>query len=226
MTAGHRHLLKTSRLIHLIVSMFGMVALLFFAVTGLLLNHEADWFDLDDQVTETTHYLPSDLVHEIQTAAKKKVAEVRRSAEMSTDQPMPTDLSIKIAEFKVVEFFRTAYDTRGEARCDLNEDVIGVDFKSPGRNVVAEIQCQEGTFKLISRSKGLLGKFLDLHRGKNKGSGLIWSLLLDASCVIMVFLSMTGLVIWSSLKTRRVAGLLALMSGITATVGIYLLWVP
>jgi hypothetical protein len=206
--------------------MLGMLALLFFAITGLLLNHEADWFELDDQLSEIDQPMPSHLLNETREAVKKKAEEMRRLAVTELAEPPAADSAIQLAELKLVEFFRTVYDARGESRCDLNEDSIVVDFKAPGRSLVAEIRCQEGTIRMTSRSKGLLGKLLDLHRGKNKGSGWVWSLLLDTTCVVLVFLSATGLFIWSSLKTRRLVGLAALGGGIISTLSIYLWGVP
>ena len=46
MSHGHRLLLKWAHTIHVYATLFGFTLLLFFAVTGFLLNHE-DWFGLD-----------------------------------------------------------------------------------------------------------------------------------------------------------------------------------
>ena len=43
MTLAHRLLLKWARTVHVYVTLFGFVLLLFFAVTGFMLNHE-NWF--------------------------------------------------------------------------------------------------------------------------------------------------------------------------------------
>ena len=43
MNSAHRHVLRWSRSLHVYLTLFGLVLLLFFAVTGFMLNHE-DWF--------------------------------------------------------------------------------------------------------------------------------------------------------------------------------------
>ena len=52
MSHGHRILLKCARLVHVYLTMFGCLLILFFAVTGFMLNHE-DWF-LSDSEEETS----------------------------------------------------------------------------------------------------------------------------------------------------------------------------
>src|SRR5437588_11983841 len=62
MTAGYRWALKAARHVHLVVSVFGLLVLLFFGLTGLMLNHP-DWFALDEPQTQTvTGGLPSHLL--------------------------------------------------------------------------------------------------------------------------------------------------------------------
>ncbi len=58
MKLAHRLLLKWARLLHVYLTLFGFVTLLFFAVTGFMLNHE-NWF-LPTQIT--TGKIPTELL--------------------------------------------------------------------------------------------------------------------------------------------------------------------
>jgi len=50
MSPAYRRLLKASRTAHVYLTLFGLVLILFFAVTGFMLNHE-DWFGMTDPRT-------------------------------------------------------------------------------------------------------------------------------------------------------------------------------
>jgi hypothetical protein len=64
----------------------------------------------------------------------------------------------------------------------------------------------------------------DMHRGKS--SGAAWGLVIDAVSIIFVIVSITGLILWSSLRSRGKHGLLTIMLGLAAGLVVYFLFVP
>src|SRR5438067_1400905 len=153
MTARYRWLLKAARLVHLTLSMFGLLVLLFFGLTGLILNHP-DWLKQDEAQERTeTGALPSRLL--------------RR----------PLD-KLLIVEHLRSEYGITAPMTDYE---DDHPEQLTVVFKAPGRDsrVVIERKKQdapeegdeppekkEGDLTVTHRTHNLAGRLADLHRGQ------------------------------------------------------------
>ena len=64
MTSHHFRLLfkKWSRLIHIYLSMLGLLVILFFSITGIMLNHE-EWFGFaEPRIRKTEGTLPAALL--------------------------------------------------------------------------------------------------------------------------------------------------------------------
>ena len=58
MSRFHRWLLKTARTIHVYVTLLGLALILFFAITGFMLNH-IEWFEFE-QVRTVSRSLRTD----------------------------------------------------------------------------------------------------------------------------------------------------------------------
>ena len=199
MTQGYRRLLKWMRALHIYVTLFGLLLLLFFAVTGFMLNHE-DWFGLDEPRRETMQggTLPTALLAE---------------ADEET------------LELAVTEWVRREYGATGqvdEFRAEADSLTLG--FKAPGRQTEATIDRTNGQVEVVHETTGLAGRLTDLHRGK--GSGDAWALIIDGVAVLVLIISATGLFLWTTLRTRRQLGVTALVLGITSFVAAYFLLVP
>jgi hypothetical protein len=193
---GHRLVIKWARTVHVYLTLFGFALLLFFAVTGFILNHE-DWFGLDEPHK-----------HE-------------RTGTMPVRFLKPLD---KLA---VVEALRADYGAVG-ALDSIKEDADGqrvlAVFKAPGRQIEAEIECDDGKTVVTHESRGALGMLTDMHRGKS--SGAAWGLVIDAVSILFVIVSLTGLILWSSLRSRGKHGLLTIGLGLAAGLVVYFLFVP
>ena len=63
----------------------------------------------------------------------------------------------------------------------------------------------------------------DLHKGRDSGDA--WKWLIDISAILLVFVSLTGLVLIWFVHKHRIAGLLSLAAGSLVTYLIFLLWV-
>jgi hypothetical protein len=213
----YRRTLKLSRYCHLYITLFTLTLILFFAATGFMLNHE-DWF-LPENPRETKFEGEIPL---------KLVALPPATAEESTDDAVP-----QVDKFEVCEALRKAFGINGVVhensfRCD--RDTVEVVFGGPGGKTTAEVARDTGKVKITKETNGFAGIITDLHKGKSTGSiwkaGTGWSLLIDAVCIALFLISVTGLVLWSSLKSRGKWGAVLLLAGTGIALGLYFVTVP
>jgi hypothetical protein len=138
---------------------------------------------------------------------------------------LPTAILAPVDKLAVVERLRSEFGATGAMDSfEVEEESLRVVFKGPGRQTEATIQRADGQAEVTHESYGLAGLLTDLHRGKATGGS--WALIIDAACVLLMLISTTGLILWTSLRTRRVVGLLALLLGGTLCAVIYLALVP
>jgi uncharacterized protein len=140
MSPQHRWLLKWARTVHLYAALFALTLVLFFALTGFMLNHE-DWFSPRDPFTRTwTGSISTGLLQE---PDKLGVVEILRK---------------DMGASGVVD------------SVEVEEDRLRVLFKRPGTNLEAVVQRNSGDVELTSETRGIVGLVLDLHRGKVTGT--------------------------------------------------------
>ncbi len=201
MSPAHRALLKWARHLHVYLTMFGLLLLLFFAVSGFMLNHEEDLFGVDAPFTQTI--------------------EAKLPMELVGDRGKEPD---KLA---VVEALRRELGVRGLVdmkSIEIEEGHIRMEFKAPSRLEMVSINREDGATTVNRESRGFANLLMDLHRGKS--SGFWWSLLIDAVCVMLVVISATGLILWSSLRGRAKHGLAVLIAGTLFGLATYWWGVP
>lgn len=143
MSAGeHRRRLlkKWSRTLHIYVSMLGLLGILFFSVTGLMLNHP-EWFGLSTpRVSKVEGAVPPEILK-------------------APDQ-------FAVVEKLRQDFGATGAVDSFEA----DDDRITVVFKSPARRVQAVIDRQKGRAEVMRESRGAAARLAELHRGVEAGS--------------------------------------------------------
>ena len=133
-------LLKWARTVHLYAALLALGLVLFFALTGFMLNHE-DWFSPRDPYTSTwTGTVPTGL---LQDPDKLGVVEALRK---------------DAGAFGVVDAF------------EVEDDRLRILFKRPGSTLEALVLRTSGNVEMTCESRGLVGLILDLHRGKVTGS--------------------------------------------------------
>lgn len=192
MSPGYRELVRWARTVHLYVTLFALAVVLFFSVTGFMLNHE-DWF------------VPPTSFDHTRTGT------------------MPTDILEGPDKLAVAELLRKDYGAVGlVSSFDTEEDHVRVVFKRPGTEVEAMIQRENGESEVTIRTRGLFAIMLDLHRGKSTGT--VWSVVIDATCVVMLILAVTGLIMWYSLKGRGRFGGWVLLGGTIVSLVVVLLF--
>jgi hypothetical protein len=187
-----------SRWLHLYLSMLCFLVVLFFAVTGITLNH-AEWFDGKQTEKKFKGELPVDWVNNPDTS--------------------------KIKKLEIVEFFRNKYLVKGYVSdFFIDDEQCSVSFKGPGYSADAFINRRDGSLQLSELRLGLVAVLNDLHKGRD--SGAKWSWLIDLSAAFLTLVSVSGLLMLFFLKKRRLGGLIIAIIGGAICYLVYLLWVP
>jgi len=190
---------KLSRWLHIYLSMVSFAIVLFFAVTGLTLNHPS-WFGGDKQVEQKA----------------KGTLNVKWVNNPDTN---------KIAKLEIVELMRNKHHVKGavsEFRIDDSE--VTVSFKGPAYSADAFIDREKGSYELSEIKMGIVAVMNDLHKGRDSGAG--WSWVIDISAIFLTLVSLTGLILMLFLKKKRVAGLVTAIIGLALCYLIYILLVP
>ena len=200
------------RWLHIYMSMFGLAAVLFFSATGITLNHP-DWFFGEAR-------------RSVQAAGTIDRKWLRLPGPVAVaSEGEPVDLSARVDKLAVVETLRKAHGIRG-ALTDfrVDESECSVTFKGPGYAADAFIDRESGKYTLTQSFHGVIAVLNDLHKGRDTGRA--WSILIDASAIVLVFISLTGLVLLFYLKLRRVSGLVVVVVGTIALLALFFLGVP
>src|ERR1700682_6204553 len=114
-----------SRWLHIYLSMVSFAVVLFFAATGLTLNHP-DWFGEHEATTRYQGTMTTALLHESGGAGPDKLG--------------PDKLGI-------VEFFRNAHKVKGAvSEFRVEDDQISVSFKGPGYAADGFVQRDSGKY--------------------------------------------------------------------------------
>ena len=186
-----------SRWLHIYLSMFCFLIVLFFSVTGITLNH-AEWFDGKQVETKLSGTIPAKWVNSPDTA--------------------------KINKLMIVELLRKQYKVKGFVSDFLIDDgQCSVSFRGPGYSADAYIDRKNGKFQGSELKLGLVAILNDLHKGRDTGN--TWSWLIDVSAGFLTLISLTGLVMLLFLKKRRVNGLVLTVIGGIICLLIYYIWV-
>lgn len=188
------------RWLHIYLSMFGFTALVFFAITGITLNHAA-WFGLEgEHVRDVTGNLDIKLLSpggEEATVDKLMIVETLRSEH---------GLSGSVAEFRT------------------DETECFVSFKGPGFAADAFITRESGKYQLSIARHGVVAIMNDLHKGRD--SGTAWSVLIDVSAILMTISSVTGMLLLIYLRRIRFSGFMTAIAGTIALIAVYKWLVP
>ena len=132
---------KWTRTLHIYLSMLGLLVLVFFSATGIMLNHE-EWFGYaEPHVTTKEGDVPPALLTE---PNKLEVVELLRKDFGATG----------------------ALDS-----FEVNDDELSLVFKSPGRRTQATIARPNGHAEVSLESHGFVGRLVELHRGVDAGRG-------------------------------------------------------
>jgi hypothetical protein len=130
-----------------------------------------------------------------------------------------------VDKLRVVEYLRSSAGLRG-ALADFRVDdaQAEVAFKGPGYEASAVVDRATGRFDITESRMGFAALVNDLHKGRDTGP--VWSVAIDASAGVLVFISLTGLVLLYFVHKYRLAGVILAGAGALAGYLVYLVWVP
>lgn len=192
--AWRRRIAKAARWLHIYGSMLSLGLILFFAVTGITLNHP-DWFAAQEITSE-------------------------RHGAMAASW-----LTGSVDKLQVVEYLRANAGIHGAlADFRIDDQQCEVVFKGPGYAATALVERATGRFDLTESRFGMAAIVNDLHKGRD--TGRVWSVVIDLSAAVLVFVSLTGLVLLYFVHKYRLAGVILLGVGALATYLVYAIWVP
>lgn len=171
---------------------------LFFAATGLTLNHP-DWFAAQQRTSEQHGLMPATLLrtHDADGADKLGIVELLRSRE---------HVHGAVSDFRV------------------DDQQVSVSFRSPGYTADAFIDRATGHYDLTEVSNGLIAVLNDLHKGRDAGRA--WAAVIDVSAVLLVLVSFTGLVLIWFVYKRRTSGLILAALATAACLLLWKVFVP
>lgn len=162
------------RLLHVYTSMISLLVVLFFAITGLTLNHPSWTFGDQTERTTVTGTLPDGWQRADGT---------------------PEFLTIS-------EYLRSEYDVGGEvADFGVDNGQAVISYKGPGYAADAFVDTTDGSFELVVEAQGWVGVLNDLHKGRDTST--LWSWVIDISAVFLALVALTGLGIQLFQRKRR-----------------------
>ncbi|MBX3483656.1 PepSY-associated TM helix domain-containing protein [Phenylobacterium sp.] len=193
-------LYRQSRAWHGYLSAFAFLALIFFSVTGLLLNHPEWTADLKDQPEHEARlqFTPAEI------AAVNAAKEPPRALAAAVAKKTPV-----LGEFQSGEIID------GEAQLRL-EGVKGA------TDILGDLT--SGEVEVTTKASNLLTTLNDLHRGKNAGAA--WKAVIDISAIVVIALSVIGYVLFFSLRFRLRTSLILTAVSLAGLVAVVVLFTP
>jgi hypothetical protein len=158
---------------HWVSSAFALAAMLFFAATGITLNHAAS-FGSKPVVTQTRETLPAALLP-LLAPTPGDPAEAKR--------PLPPELRRWLDQ-------RLSADP-GARPVEWHADEIYIDLPRPGGDGWLTIDRSSGEVHHEITRRGLIAWLNDLHKGRH--TGLVWIYFMDFFSVVCVVFCLTGL---------------------------------
>ncbi len=181
---------RLTRSLHSWLSMVSLLIVLFFAVTGLTLNHQ-DWtFGQSPQVTTTTGQLPDGAI--------------------SDGTP----------DFLVIsEYLRSEQGASGEITDYGTDSETGrISYAGPGYVASATFELASGQFSMETTRYGLVAIANDLHKGRH--SSMVWNWAIDAAAIFLIAVAVTGLILQLLIQRKRTTAVVLLGLGAVATVAV------
>lgn len=171
------------RWLHTYLSMLTMGVVLFFSLTGIVLNHPEWTFGMDETRTELNGTFPKEWV---------------------------TGKEVKWLE--IAEKIRSEYKVRGIAgNYDADDREGTLTFKGPAYAADVFFERETGDYTLTVTRQGPIAVLNDLHRGRDAGTS--WAWLVDLSGIFLVVISLSGLGLILYLKKVKMKGLVTFVVG-------------
>ncbi|MEM9366177.1 MAG: PepSY-associated TM helix domain-containing protein [Planctomycetota bacterium] len=184
------------RWLHIYLSMLGFAALMFFALTGITLNHPT-WLGGSEQITKDY-------------SGKLDVAL----------------LSGEVHQLEVAETLRERHHLKGRVKeFEIDEYECMIVFKSPGYAADAFVDRESGRYDIGVTSSNVIAIMNELHKGRDSGTVWKW-LVIDGSAILLALFSLSGFGLLFYLRKRRVTGLWTALAGTIGLIVLWIAFVP
>ena len=199
-----REFLKVSRWLHIYCSTALFALLVFFSITGITLNHR--WYDSGgNQEAIVEESLDAQHLH------------LWGLGEDDLWQPDVNALR---------DYLLNHHDLKNPSSIELDSDIgeVILEYLVPAGFATAIVSRDEASLIVETETGSLLGIANDLHKGRHSGG--VWMWVIDVSAALIVFFSLTGMIILFQGKKHRIEGLISAFLGVITPVIIYICWVP
>lgn len=190
---------RVARMLHAYLSAFAFLALMFFAATGLLLDHP-DW-------------LQGAKPAEREAAVRLSAADL--AAARNTPDPSRALAAAVGRRTPLLGAYKSAEVEDGSALIHL-EGVRGVSD--------IDLDTSTGQARVTLAPATAVTVIGELHRGKKAGEA--WRLIIDVSAVVILALSVIGYVLFFSLRFRLRTSLILTAASLLVLVGVFVLFTP
>jgi hypothetical protein len=130
-----------------------------------------------------------------------------------------------VDKLQIVEYLRASAGLRGAVTDFRIDDAqCEVAFKAPGYEASVVIDRATGRFDVTETRMGFAAVMNDLHKGRDTGAA--WKVVIDVAAALLIFISMTGLVLLYFVYKYRLAGVVLLGAGALASYLVYVVSVP
>jgi len=138
---------------------------------------------------------------------------------------LPDEVATGNDRLALVEYLRSHENAHGEVKSyNQGDDQTEIHFSSPGAAMTFTVTHVTGDTNVLEETRNVLALMGDLHKAKYTGNA--WPRVVDATSLLLIFISLTGLVLWCVLPKRRTLGIISLASGIVIVIGVYLWMIP
>lgn len=175
---------KWSRWLHVYSSMFALLVVLFFGITGITLNHP-QWTFGDDVDTST----------------------------VAGTLPFAATLADGSVDYLTIsEYVRDEYGVHGDVDSfQTTNGEASIAYKSAGYAADVFVDVDAGTFELTVEQQGWVAVLNDLHKGRDTDSSWNWAI--DIAGGFLVAIALTGLAMQFFLRKRRRSAFVAVGVG-------------
>jgi len=156
---------------HWISAALSLIGMLFFAITGITLNH-AGAIHAEPKVVARSGKLPVGLLKEFSAPAK-------------ADAPLPADVAAQVKQ-------QTGVEVAGRP-AEWASDTITVNMPRPGGDGWVTVDPSNGAIASEMTDRGWVSLANDLHKGRNAGGG--WGWFIDIFAIACVIFTLTGLLL-------------------------------
>lgn len=191
---------RQSRTWHGYLSAFAFLTLIFFAITGLLLNHP-EWFEAKGEQPSkdrTIQLAPADV------ATAQKAADPSRALTELVRKQQPL-----IGAYQSGEVIDT-------------EAMIRLEGPKGSSDIVVDLST--GSAEVTVKKARFIDTINELHRGKN--SGAAWKAVIDISAILILALSIIGYVLFFSLRFRLRTSLILTVVSLGAMLAVVVFFTP